>query len=398
VSSSTSSSSAGALPYRRYLVALVVAVAAVLGAVGTVNVLADASHVFGRLGLDAFAEHRLASSRTGRGEMLQKGDWQVLLLGTSRILHAVDPEHPSFGGRRVMNGGLKGTNLFELALELDYAIETTALETNATETNALEEVVLFLDFHAFNATHETAADFQVSRLNPAASPLDYYLEKLFGMRSLQESVGVLRRWQAGDQPSLRTDARRREVFEILLDDFLTNPTLFRNFGDPEARIALLGEMLRLLGEHGIATSIVIVPVHASMLETIRVAGLWPHFEAWKRSVLATAGAADRDIPVWDFTGYDAFSTEAIPYSETESIGMRWFRDPSHMRKATGDLVLDRVSGDSDAPGSFGVRLSAGSLDRHLARIRSDRSLYLERNRPDVAWVEEIASRTRERTR
>ena len=285
-----------------------------------------------------------------------------------------------------MTGGLKGTNLYELGLELDYALET----------NELEEVVLFLDFHAFNATHETAADFQVSRLNRGASPLDYYLEKLFGMRSLQESVGVLRRWQAGDEPSLRTDARRREVFELLLEDFLTNPTLFRDFGDPESRIALLGKMLERLDQRGIATIIVIVPVHATLLETIRVAGLWPHFETWKRSLLETAGAVDRDIPVWDFTGYDDFSTEPIPYSETESTGMRWFRDPSHMRKTTADLVLDRISGASGAPESFGVRLTQSTLERHLARIRSDRAVYLGRRKPDVAWVEEIASRTRAR--
>ena len=55
--------------------------------------------------------------------------------------------------------------------------------------------------------------------------------------------------------------------------------------------------------------------------------------------------------------------------------MRWYWEHSHYRKATGDLILDRVLGhgdpDRDLPADFGVRLTGDNVDAHVARAKTD---------------------------
>ena len=350
-----------------------------LGTLALLNTLVDASGAFPRIGLKAFQPYRFADSRTGRGELIARGGWEVFLLGSSRILHAIDPEHPGFGGRRVVNGGLKGTNLYELDLELAYALET----------NELEEVLLFLDFHAFNPSHRTAADFEVSRLNPEIHPIDYTLEKLLGARALRESIKVLRLWTIGERQNPRTNRRRMENFERLLNDFVTNPTLLAGYRDSEPRMQLLAEMLRQLRARGIQCRIVIPPVHASMLETIRLLGLWDMFEDWKRALVATVHTIEPGVSVWDFTGYDRVATEPLPGPPDSTQGMQGFRDPSHMRRSIGDRVLSRVLDEPGASPTFGVRLRPQDLEEQLARIRADRERYARENAVDLVWLESI---------
>ena len=54
--------------------------------------------------------------------------------------------------------------------------------------------------------------------------------------------------------------------------------------------------------------------------------------------------------------------------------MRWFWEFSHYRHVTGNLILDRVLGDDvperHLPADFGVRLTAESINAHLAHSRA----------------------------
>ena len=40
--------------------------------------------------------------------MIARHDWDVLLLGTSRVQMGLDPEHPAFRGMHAYNAGLPG--------------------------------------------------------------------------------------------------------------------------------------------------------------------------------------------------------------------------------------------------------------------------------------------------
>ena len=76
--------------------------------------------------------------------------------------------------------------------------------------------------------------------------------------------------------------------------------------------------------------------------------------------------------------------------------MRWYWEHSHYRKATGDLMLDRVLGYSDPkrpmPADFGVRLTSANVDQHIARSKVDLQAWASANSELVAPIV-LAART-----
>jgi hypothetical protein len=139
--------------------------------------------------------------------------------------------------------------------------------------------------------------------------------------------------------------------------------------------------------------VVINPVHAVQLETLRIAGLWPTFEQWKRDVVGLAEKGPGPaIPVWDFTGYEGPPAEPVPPDDDRASRMKWFFECSHFTEALGDRVLSRVllpaeRGTEDD--SFGARLESGSLEAHLDRIRQDREGYASAFPHEVRRVQRV---------
>lgn len=261
MSSSTSSSDGVRRPanesFRSYIAIAIAAITLPLAGAGALNLLVDPGGVFGVFALDLLDDARRLNTRIGRGELLADGGYDTLLLGSSRIIRAIDVEHPAFAGRRVMNGGLKGTNIYELDLEFRYALET----------NELEEIVFFTDFLMFHEGATTASDFEASRLNPQNSPLDYYLEKLFGLRSIYGAISTINRHRTRGSAKTRPagDGERHRSFEKVVEQFLTSPVMYGGYRYGTTRIAIFEEMLSETLERGLDTRIVIVPIHASLL-------------------------------------------------------------------------------------------------------------------------------------
>ena len=132
-----------------------------------------------------------------------------------------------------------------------------------------------------------------------------------------------------------------------------------------------------------------------MLIAIREAGIWPAFEDWKRGTveILVEQAAKRGVdayPLWDFTDFNTVTTEKIPdLSDTETV-MQWFWEPSHFKKAAGDLVFNRVldheSGSNPVPTDFGVKLSSHNIEDALAPIRNDGRVYDKTAAKEVAII------------
>jgi len=374
---------------RRYVATMVAIAFAALCIPGGFNALVDPNRMFQPLGLEVFDEQRLMLSRTGRGELLHGSDAEVVLIGSSRIIKGIDSAHPGFGGREVVNAGLKSGSIYEMSQALRLALSN----------GELEELILFVDFYAFNETLLTVGDFQSSRLNPEFNPVDYYLEKLFGMRSVYESYYVVKRARNSRRPKGPRNpgpGPRHRAYENVIGQFFSSPDLYGNYRYGLSRVDLFRDMVALALAAGVETTVVITPVHAALLETIQLAGLWETYETWKRDVLNAVDVAHRWVPgsprpvFWDFTNYNEFTTEAIPPQSTGDCDQLWFSDPSHMRAALGNRVLDRVYGIESPSGSdgesYGEVLELASLDRHLARIRANRPLYLRQRPEDVDWL------------
>ena len=76
---------------------------------------------------------------------------------------------------------------------------------------------------------------------------------------------------------------------------------------------------------GVTLITFISPEHAVLLETIDRLGAWPVYQAWKRRLVELLTALD--VPLWDFSGYNDYTTTAL------QEGYRSFFDGSHFRCA-----------------------------------------------------------------
>jgi hypothetical protein len=142
-------------------------------------------------------------------------------------------------------------------------------------------------------------------------------------------------------------------------------------------------ILDLCESRSIRVIVFINPVHADRLEMLDLLGDWQAFEEWKRELVALAARyqgkdGGSRIPLWDFSGYDSYSTEPV------SVGgqsMHYFWEPSHYTPALGAAIVKRIFGVGDE--HFGVLLSPESIEPHITAIREQRRLYRKHHEAEV---------------
>jgi hypothetical protein len=149
-------------------------------------------------------------------------------------------------------------------------------------------------------------------------------------------------------------------------------------------------ILELCKSRGIRVILLINPMHADKLEILDLLGYWDAFEDWKRELVALAsqysGNSNRGrFPLWDFSGYDSYSTESVP--EERGRVLRWFWDPIHCNRALGDVMLRRIFGAGDS--RFGTLLTVDNIELHLAGVREAQRAYRQRHEADARRVRKL---------
>ena len=145
------------------------------------------------------------------------------------------------------------------------------------------------------------------------------------------------------------------------------------------RVDLLRQDVEAFAAQGSEVVLFISPIYAWQIEEVDAAGLMPAFEQWKRDLVAMVEAFNRTsriwVRLWDFSGYNSVTTEAVPASGP----MRWYWEPSHYTSAAGNLVLGRVLGQPEGvPTDFGVELTPANIETVIAATRAGHQAYLAR--------------------
>jgi len=148
-------------------------------------------------------------------------------------------------------------------------------------------------------------------------------------------------------------------------------------------------ILDLCQTHGTRAILFINPVHADQLELLDLLGYWSAFESWKRELVALTAkypgsAGYGRIPLWDFSGYNTYTTEAVT---TDHHVLRWFWESRHYTWELGDVIVRRIFGGGDT--NFGVLLDSEGLDAHLAAIREQQRLFREKHPTEVRRVHDL---------
>ncbi len=158
----------------------------------------------------------------------------------------------------------------------------------------------------------------------------------------------------------------------------------------------LKKIIALAEINNIDLRLFISPVHAYLLEAMRVMGLWPIYEQWKRDLVASLPTQDEGSPskptiqLWDFSGYNTITTENYPSKNNPKEPMQGFMEPAHYKKQVGDMILDRIfdhqNANQEVPEDFGIQLKNENLEDRLAKIREDRIRYQKTHRKEIEKI------------
>ncbi len=163
----------------------------------------------------------------------------------------------------------------------------------------------------------------------------------------------------------------------------------------------IAQLVRLAYQQDVELLMFFSPIHARLQENMRAVGVWEQFETAKRQVvslnLRLAQEFDTDtFPLWDFSGYNSITTEALPATTGPGRPMKFFFDPTHPTPRTGSLLQDVVfaspSPDLEKHPDFGVRLTAENIDWVLAEDRRKRERWARANSDVVEQIRQSSAR------
>jgi hypothetical protein len=388
--------------FRRYSRWFAACALAGLAVVAALNLLVDPLGAYPRISLKAVEPYRRqVMSRPAKAEMLLRHRCDVLLLGSSRVQAGLPVEHSAYGTSNVLNLGLAGTTLPEIAGVLEFTLRL----------QRPRRVLLGADFFLFSDVRGAGGDFENSRFNPDLPLFDYHCKNILGSHVTQDSWMLLRQWLREEAPpesgrgflskSLRRGASQRESFVRGVRRFLTEPEVYGAYHYSLERLEVFRQMVRRCRDDRVELIVFIPPVHALELETVRAAGLWPTFERWKSDlahILAEEGVVE-SVPLWDFTGFAGVLGENVPAAGDNTTRMRWHFEQSHITPALGALALDRMlSAQSARAGTpdFGERLTMTNVAAHLARLRQERDAYAASHGAEIEWITRLAAELKNR--
>jgi hypothetical protein len=338
-----------------------------------------------------------------------------LILGTSRVAIGLDTAHAAWPAkaRPIYNLGVAGADPFtsfrylqHVLAHRDVAIVVLGLDFEYFLVGKKRDPVAPLAYESYLSVDRAG--------RPAPDRRWYFLrdlaESTLSLEAVADSIATVKASRRGEtldvSPSgnLSEAGFRRETEELGAAPLFAQRNLYnirtyhgRTFpqnsaGQADAPALVdLRAIIELCRARSIQLELFAQPMHADLLETLDLLGAWPAYEAWKRELVeVTRGGAPGTGPavrVWDFGGYDQFSTETLPDGANRNARMRWFWEPSHYTKALGNIILTRIFGGRDT--SYGVVLTGETVEARLADVRERRNIYRERHPEAVRRVRDI---------
>jgi hypothetical protein len=400
----------------------------VLAAIVAFNVVTDPYRLFFTgpwPWLNALKPH--ASDKQGLGKALlaetKPGD--ILVLGNSRAEVGFDPESAAWPEKTVLNLALAGTRLDTARNYLKHAAAFRKPKLVLLGVDFTDFLVGPDDIAKQSSTPSEAPPGYILSVLPDGRPYPGYGYRIFLERVLG-SISLQTFWN-----SLGTVAAQKSPYAEDLTDKGFNPlreynkitategyySIFKQKAldsaktlakRPKSIVARDGhsskvfeayaDVLSYAKAQDISLIVLIYPYHADYLEMLRLAGHESNFEEWKRHLvtLTERGSGGHAI-LWDFSGYNDYTTEAVPPPKDRKTTVRWYWEAGHFKKELGEKLLARIfapeiEGGETANG-FGVLLDSRNLESHLERLRQERTEYISKHPEAVERLESWLSGT-----
>ncbi len=310
-----------------------------------------------------------------------------IVLGSSRCVLGIDQNYEAWPEGPCYNLAVFGSGIDE----------TLAFLRHAQEINPLDTVVLGLDLFSFNQTKMSPLATYEEVLSYNDRRFGWQVERLratVSINTLSDSWKLYKLSKSSDGNSPQTDLHvDPQMYRTLAAStvrwyFPENEPRFSFKGNQDrSSFEIYRQILAFCHENDIHLKLFIPPSHAVELEMIDAFGLWDTLEIWKRQLVkdneeTAAQFGKQPYPLWDFAGYNSFTTEPVPQKDDSRGSTRYYSDPGHFNHTVGNSILDTIFDRASTP-AFGDRLTAESIDHRLAQVRRDKVMWREAN-PEVA--------------
>jgi hypothetical protein len=345
--------------------------------------------------------------RLGKAGLANLGNWQAVILGSSRMEITFDSTHRAFAGQRAVNLAMAASTLYETIAVGNYAlvhnpqIETIILGIDAGDLHNDLDSRIYTNFYdsPFAGNHDR---------------IEHVISWLIGERAFADSIATLQRHFRHKSPKRDAHGRllqpnqpanlRQYVefnysrgFETPLDPWSTNT---RNLC--QAKADLLAGFLGRVRRSGIELHIVSPPQHA--LKLVHPTLNTPATICWEQDLLVLAEICKmaNEIPskappirLWNFFTFNDFNTTPMPTPGAPSQRMPGWYDLGHTVKQSGDIMLDamfagRPSVPAPANPMFPDLLTTDWVS-YKARWIEAHEKYCTTHPDDVAWWRGLAA-------
>jgi len=320
------------------------------------------------LGIDSFDPYREISEtvRTGKAALANKGDWEVVIIGSSRMEIAFDPAHPAFHRKRCVNLAMAAATLTETVPVAHYALDRNP------EIRTILFGIELGDLHN-NSDSRKFTDFYNSPFSDNNRSIERTINQVIGGRSLANSIATIRNRSAGVvpkrnqsglwiQPAYPPDLRAyvENAFALGHKEAANNWNL-RPQDLRSEKVESLNRLIDRVREAGIDLHLVIPAQHA--LKMIHPTEDEPATMPWEADLLELvrickeANAKPSKAPpvkLWNFFLFNEYTCAQIPKVDAENRRLSDWTDFSHAKTSIGNLAIDVIfSGDSAKDNTHG---------------------------------------------
>ncbi|MCF7970076.1 MAG: hypothetical protein K9L22_02785 [Methylococcaceae bacterium] len=338
--------------------------------------------------------------KMGKAIAIKQRKPEVIILGSSRSAFGFSAQSAEkyLATTNIYNLSYPGINIYENLRYLQHAVALSPIK----------KVFIGLDFYQFHGGRPPEKTFSEERLavdvnnQPSASASKDLISTLLSGDAVFYSIKVATGLCNWDDVYLPNGFKSQDheggwsgkfvdSEEAYVDGTYTIPTFtFTTLDKKNTTFDFFRKIVQLAHEKQIDLRFFISPSHARQWEVIGQLGLWDQWEYWKREMLAITEQEARKYsqeayPIYDFSGYSLYSTEAVPRSADQ--GMRWYSESSHYRQALGDIILDKMINSVDD--AFGRILSHQNIDEHLKSLKNLREKYIAEHEQDIADIKAL---------
>ena len=375
-------------PWKRFLFVWLAGTCALMLIVAAINVAVDPFFVFGTPLISGFNKFKPATQgreALAKAALVMGAQPRTLLVGASKVQVGLDPESPIWDStdRPVFNAGIPGglslatlrvlTDVLKVApvhrvlvvLEFVDMLEPPGVDNSDTPfrttgwVRAREFVDAALTRDALEASVRTLSD-QWTDIPSGLRPNGQMYDGVFRGPTESEGPGAV----FGQKMTFNADrvAGMRARLSV----------------KPDVAIAQLDVVRKLIAtcrKRDIALDLVLPPVHADFLRLLDLAGLWPRYLTM-RTVLADTVAQESggQVHLWNFMGFDPYSTEPVPLLGQRAPALRWFWEPNHFRPELGQMMLETIySGRKGVGDLLTPENVAAANDRQTEELNRDKA-------------------------